>query len=84
MSRNNNPHGHTSPSGLDDDDDDELSEAEMVEAVLDDPERFINSINKGTQQVLDRSRIEIEFDVGRRRSKRIKCAVLAELDRELI
>lgn len=68
----------------DEDDDNELSDDDIIANVLEDPEEYTKSINNGAQEVLDRALIESKHDVGRKRSKRVKSQVLAELDRELI
>jgi hypothetical protein len=66
------------------DDDDGLTEPQEVAAdVLEgDVDQYIQTYNAGTQTVLDKDLIGLEYDVGRDRANKAKKLVLAELDRE--
>lgn len=68
----------------DEGDEDEMTTDEIAGEILDDPDQFIKTINNGAQTVLDRNRIEREYDIGARRSKRVKSQVIDELDRDLL
>jgi len=65
-------------------DDEKTTSEEVAEEILSNggPQEYLREINNGAQTVLDRSQIEADFDIGRRRSKRVKKALINDIGRD--
>jgi len=46
------------------------------------PEQYLREINNGAQIILDRQQIEQQYDIGSRRSKRVKKALISNMSRD--
>jgi len=65
-------------------DDENTTSEQVAEQILSNggPQEYLREINNGAQTVLDRSQIEADFDIGRRRSKRVKKALINDIGRD--
>jgi len=65
-------------------DDEKTTSEQVAEQILSNggPQEYLREINNGAQTVLDRSQIEADFDIGRRRSKRVKKALINDIGRD--
>jgi len=63
--------------------DDDRSAADIV-AQIDDPETYVKSINNGAQHIIDRDVIELEFDIGRKRSAKVAKELGSEVDVDVL
>jgi hypothetical protein len=71
---------------LEADDGDDTDPSELAEEIKDGPgaEKYIRSINSGTQKVLDADHIAAEHDVSRADAKRVKSLLMQEVDPDVM
>jgi hypothetical protein len=67
---------------VDDEDDDELTEpAEIAADIIDNGvDQFIRDINGGTQTIIDKDAIAVEYEIGSRKIKQVKAALKRQGD----
>jgi len=67
-----------------DGDDEERVTDTVIKKILSNggPEEYLRDINNGAQTVLDRQQIEQQYDIGARRSKRVKKALINDMNRD--
>jgi len=57
---------------------------EEVLAQIDEPAEFVKPINDGMQHVIDRDRLEAEFDIGEKRSRKVANGLKPEVDEDVL
>jgi hypothetical protein len=64
----------------------EFSAKEIKQKIIDggDVERYIRSVNGGTQQVLDKGLIGAEYEISEAQAKRVKSLLMAEVDDDVM
>lgn len=61
----------------------DLSVDEVL-AQIDDPDAFVKAINDGKQHVIDRDRLEDEYDIGEKRSRKVARGLKSEVETDVM